>query len=79
MLETPDDPRSMEQHKKAINEEVKKAKPRDAVLLPLMKSTFSERRLYIQTESTSVKESLEKFPALSRPAIVSLTSAFRLR
>ena len=71
VLDTIDDTRSLEQHKKAMDEENKKAKPRDSVLVPLMKSTFSERRMYVQSESASVVDILEMYPALSRPAVVS--------
>lgn len=39
---------TLEQHQKAIDEEMGKSKPRDKVLLPLMKSTFQSRWLYIQ-------------------------------
>ena len=66
-----DDPVSLARHNKAITEESKKTKPRDSVLLPLMKSTFQQRRMFIQTEALSVTEILEKFPALNRSSIVS--------
>lgn len=58
-------------HKKAISEELRKAKPRDSVLLPLLKSTYHERRLYIQNDATSVKQILDKYPVLCRRLIVS--------
>lgn len=54
-------------------EEMKKSKPRDAILLPVMKSTFQDRRIFIQNDAKSVRESLEVYPALNRPAVVSLT------
>lgn len=57
---------------KAIEEEMKKQKPRDTLILPLMKSTFQDRRMYIQNDATSVTEILQIHPALVRPAIVSL-------
>lgn len=65
------DSETLDQHMKAIEAEVKKAKPRDSVLLPLMKLTFSHRRMYVQNDATSVHEILEKYPVLARPAIVS--------
>lgn len=58
-------------HNKAIKVELAKAKPRDSVLLPLMRSTYGERRMFILNEATSVQSILEKYCALSRPAIVS--------
>lgn len=54
-------------------EEMKKSTPRDAILLPVMKSTFQDRRIFIQNDAKSVRESLEVYPALNRPAVVSLT------
>lgn len=62
---------SLEVHNKAISDELAKPKPRDSVLLPLFKSTYHERRLYIQSEAVSVKQILEKYPALRRISIVS--------
>ena len=35
-----EDPQSIESHKKAIEDELAKAKPQDTVLLPLLKLTF---------------------------------------
>ena len=63
-----DDACSIEWHKKAIEEESKKSKPGDSVLLPLMKSTFQARRMFIQAK---VEGTLQSFPTLSRPAVVS--------
>ena len=48
------DANSLEKHKKAIDTELGKAKPRESVLLPLMKSTYGERRMFILNEATSV-------------------------
>ena len=61
----------VEKHKKAILDELRKSRPRDALLLPLLKSTFGERMLYIMNEATCVADVLEKYPALSRTAVVS--------
>ena len=55
-----------------IDTELGKAKPRESVLLPLMKSTYGERRIFILNEATSVAIILTNYPALSCPAIVSL-------
>lgn len=71
MESTSDDVRSIQEHNKALHEELSKAKPRDPVILPLMKSTFSERRIYRQNDAISVKETLDVYPALRRPAVVS--------
>ena len=54
------------------NKRKKKTKPRDQLLLPLMKSTFTIRRDYVQNEANSVKDILEKYPALNRPAVVNI-------
>ena len=62
---------SLALHNKAIDDELTKAKLRDTVLLPLLKLTYSERRMYIQEVATSVKDILKKYNALSRPAVVS--------
>lgn len=59
-----EDPRSVEEHTKALVEEMKKSKPRDAVLLPLMKSTFQDR-IFIQTDAKAVIDILDVYPPLS--------------
>lgn len=68
----PEVPRSIAE---AMVEEMKKAKPRDVVLLPLMKSTFQERRIFIQNEAGTVSEIIQAYPTLSRPAVVSFIMA----
>ena len=50
---------SLEQHTKAISNELSKLKPRDTVLLPLIKSTYNERRMFILNEATCVDSILE--------------------
>lgn len=67
---------SLEVHKKAIADELAKQKPRDSVLLPLYKSIYHERRIYIQNEATCVKQITEKYPALRRLSIVCYIHAF---
>ena len=52
---------TLEIHLKAIEDEMKKAKPRDLVLLPLMKSTFPSQCFYIRNEATSVQQILDKY------------------
>lgn len=41
-----EDASSIESHLSAITSELEKGKPRDSVLLPLMKSTYPSRRLF---------------------------------
>ncbi|ORU90789.1 MAG: hypothetical protein A6F71_07510 [Cycloclasticus sp. symbiont of Poecilosclerida sp. M] len=67
-----EDEATLSQHKAAITTELSKNKPRDTVLLPLMKSTFGERRMFILNEATSVRNILSVYPSLHRPAIVSI-------
>lgn len=62
---------SLEQHKRGIRNELAKSKPRDSVLLPLMRSTFGERRIFVLHEANSVESILNAYPTFSRPAVVS--------
>ena len=66
----PEDSRSVAEHAKALNGEMKKPKPRDSVLLPLMKYTFHDRRIFVQNDAASVTEIVDTYPALARPAMV---------
>ena len=66
----PEDPGSVAEHNKAIQEEMKKAKPRDTQLLSLMKSTFHDRRIFIQNDAVNVADVLKHYPALTHPAVV---------
>lgn len=66
-----DDSLSLDYHNKAISEEMKKPKPRDSVLLPLYKSTFRQRRMFVQTEAHSASNIIQKLSCISRPALVS--------
>lgn len=73
-----DDPRSIQEHCKAMCDEMKKASPRDHVLLPLMKSTYDDRRSYIEFDSEAdVRSMLEAYPAVCRPAAVRLHTQLR--
>lgn len=67
------DAASTERHKKAIDDEMDKAKPRDTVLLPLMKMIYGDRRMFVMNDATSVAEILSCYPALKRPPVVSVT------
>ena len=63
------DSATMDRHKAAIADEIRKGKPRDTLLLPLLK-TFGER-MFIINEATSVTDVLKHHPALVRTAVVS--------
>jgi hypothetical protein len=65
-----EDSASTESHLSAISIELAKAKPRDSVLLPLMKSTYPSRRLFVLNDATSAKHILDEYPALQRQAVV---------
>ena len=62
---------TIDQHLKAITEEMTRAKPRERLLLPLMKSTFPVRWCFIKNEAESVQQILEIYPCLKFPIIVS--------
>ena len=64
------DQETINQHSKAIADEMSKTKPRERILLPLMKTTFSNRWLFVTKDAKSVKEIVEKYPALKFPGIV---------
>ena len=70
-----EDKSTIEKFKSAIGTELARSKPRDAILLPLMKSTYPERRMYILGEPISLFNVLQQYPALKRPAIVSCINA----
>lgn len=66
------DQETLQQHLKAICSEMEKSKPRERVLLPLMKSTFTSRCLFVRNDASNVVEILEQYPSLKLPLIVSL-------
>ena len=66
-----EDSASTESHLSAISTELGKGKPRDSILLPLMRSTYSSRRMFILNDATSAKHILDEYPALQRQAVVS--------
>ena len=47
-----------------MGNELSKAKPRDAVLLPLMKSTYPSRRIFVLNEAVCARQILDIYPAL---------------
>ena len=57
------DDETLQQHHKAIEEELTKPKPRDRVLLPLMKSTFATRWLFVKNDARNVRH-FGKIPSL---------------
>lgn len=65
-----EDPSSTQSHLSAISTEMSKAKPRDSVLLPLMRSTYPSRRLFVLNEAVCARQLMEMYPALKRPAVV---------
>ena len=64
------DPDSIAQHKKAMSEEMSKAKPKESVVLSLMKMTYQNRYDFICNRAESVQEILEEYPAFQKLAIV---------
>ena len=56
------DPESLAKHEQAMKAELSKSKPRDTILLPLMKSTYHNRRIFILNEVASI---LVKYPVFS--------------
>ena len=68
-----EDSESLQEHIKGMKEEMKKAKPRDLLLGPLMKSTYKYRRDFILCEVTPVSMVIDKFPALIRPSMVCMS------
>ena len=74
--DTTDDAETLQQHLKAISDEMKKVKPRDRVLLPLMKTTFTVRWLFVTKDASNVADILENYPALKLPIIVSYKNCY---
>ena len=69
-----DDPRSIDERCKAMTTEMEKARPRDQVLLPLLKSTYDSRRMFMEfDEEADVRSTLQAYPAMCRPAAVFTT------
>ena len=67
-----EDPSSVQVHLKGIEEELKRSKPRESVLLPLFRSTYGERRLFVLNDAKSMKEIKECYPAITIPALMSI-------
>lgn len=70
--DTPEDPRSTDEHNRGMVIEMEKAWPRDHVLLPLLKSTYDTRRMHVEFDDWADCSTLETYPAMCRPAAVSL-------
>ena len=66
-----DDPHSIDEHCKAMTTEMEKACPRDQVLLPLLKSTYDSRRMYVEfDEEDDVHSTLQAYPAMPCVALL---------
>ena len=66
-----EDEESVQVHVQSMQSEMRKKKPRDIVLLPLLKSTYLARRDYITSDERSdVEEILQEYPALQLPSAV---------
>lgn len=65
-----EDSDSNDQHKKAIVDEMSRIKPRESVLVPLMKLSYQNRWDFVCHQAQSVEEILQAYPALKRPSIV---------
>lgn len=65
------DPSAQESNLEALAKEMKSAKPRSEVYVPLMKATFMARRQFILTEAKSVVQILDTYPALKHTCAVS--------
>lgn len=70
LVEVAEDSRSLEEHIKAMKEEMSKQRPRSSLLAPLMKSTYKDRRNFILYDIVPVATVIDKYPALSQPAMV---------
>ena len=73
-----EDSESLREHKKAMKEEMKKLKPRDSLLGPLMKSTYKYRRDFILCEIAPVSTVIDEFPAIIRPSMVRKYDSFHI-
>ena len=66
-----EDPASIAEHLKGVTSEMAKERPRDSVVLPLMRTLFSSRRSYIEHDAEDVSSIIDVYPALRRPSVVS--------
>ena len=67
-----EDDETIKKHLAAMASEMGKKKPREVVLLPLLKQTYSTRRDYItSTDRCGIAEILVEYPALHVPKAVS--------
>ena len=73
---TEDDSESVQRHIKALEDEMAKEKPRDHLLLPLMKSTYCTRRMEIESDELPVADLLKKFGASKRISVVRIDVHF---
>ena len=69
---------TLQEHMRSLALEMDRSKPQDSILLPLMKSTYADRRAYVLNNGQiSVSEIINKYPALRRLAIVSIMYIYR--
>ncbi len=74
-IQLTEDSASTKSHLAGMCKELAKGKPRDYILLPLMKSTYPSCRLFILNDATSVQHILKEYPALQRQAVVRIGAA----
>lgn len=67
-----EDDETVKKHLSAMASEMGKKKPREVVLLPLLKQTYSIRRDFVTSiDRCGVAEILDEYPALHIPKAVS--------
>lgn len=71
-----EDSESLCEHKKAMKEEMKKLKPRDSLIGPLMKSTYKYCRDFSLCEIVPVSTVIDEFPAIIRPSMIEQEMGF---
>ena len=70
LAEVAEDSRSLEEHIKAMKEEMSKQRLRSSLLALFMKSTHKDRRNFILYDIVPVATVIDKYPALSQRAMV---------
>ena len=68
----------LQEHMRSLALELDRSKPRDSILLPLMKSAYADRMAYVLNNGQiSVSEIISKYPALRCLALVSIMYIYR--
>ena len=70
LVEVDEDSESLGQHIQEMKDEMSKQKPQCSLLAPLMKSTYINHRNFILYRTVSVATIIDKYPALSQPAMI---------